>query len=213
MKTISFFFFLVLSFSVHAQSVLSCGYGNYVSMPVDFFVYPLGTTVDFDEINNEVVLEVTVFETQGGGGGFIDPVVASLFVEFEEDGVFSCDRNFPFNWFGCMSLEIRLNGSLVSSNDMSHGIVVQSGNLLEINMIYSGSVGCSGSYEIELSDFRLELDCSSGCTYLHATNFNPSAVVDDGSCEFSVCSVTADLDGDGTVGVTDLMLFLTQFGS
>lgn len=53
-----------------------------------------------------------------------------------------------------------------------------------------------------------------GCTYLNATNYNAIAVVDDGSCQFSVdCDCPADLDVDGQIGVGDLILFMGQFGS
>lgn len=79
----------------------------------------------------------------------------------------------------------------------------------------------------------------SGCTDPEATNYNPAATLDDGSCQFpapcpgdfdgngviavndvlvalgdfgcaGVC--TADLDGDGVVGVTDILNMLAQFG-
>ena len=50
-----------------------------------------------------------------------------------------------------------------------------------------------------------------GCTYYTALNFNAVATVDDGSCEFSNCE--GDINHDGTIGTTDLLLFLSQFGS
>lgn len=67
-----------------------------------------------------------------------------------------------------------------------------------------------------------------GCTYAVACNFDPSATVDDGTCDWScacgegtvwndltgmcegVC--TADHNGDGVVGSADLIVFLTVFG-
>jgi len=78
-----------------------------------------------------------------------------------------------------------------------------------------------------------------GCTDPEATNYNPAATLDDGSCVFPApcpgdfdgngiiavndvlialgnfgCAVdcTADLDGDGVVGVTDILNMLSQFG-
>jgi hypothetical protein len=77
-----------------------------------------------------------------------------------------------------------------------------------------------------------------GCTYPAAQNFNPEATVDDGSCVYAGCTDPAalnwhpfvsvpdgsciyadslslcaeDLDGDGHVGLGDLLIFLTAFG-
>lgn len=49
-----------------------------------------------------------------------------------------------------------------------------------------------------------------GCTYLSASNYNPAANSDDGSCDFSC---PEDLTGDGVVATGDLLQFLTLFGS
>lgn len=55
-----------------------------------------------------------------------------------------------------------------------------------------------------------------GCTYATATNFAPAATMDDGSCTFDVppppAGCQADIDGDGQVGVSDLLLVLGEFG-
>lgn len=213
MKTISFFFFLVLSFSVHAQSVLSCGYDNFTTIPGDYIVS--SPDVDFDENNNEVIVEMTVVETQlgGGGGDIIDPISATFIFGFAEAGVFSCSREFS-PVFGCVSFQTSINyNTPLSASALSAGVSVEVGDFFIATLVHSGNPGCSGTYEFTLSDFRLEVDCSSGCTYSSATNFNPSAIVDDGSCEFPSCLATADLDGDAMVGITDLILFLAQFGT
>ena len=52
-----------------------------------------------------------------------------------------------------------------------------------------------------------------GCTYDFACNYNPEAAFDDGSCEITSCQVQGDLDGDGAVTTTDLLVFLTVFGN
>ena len=43
-----------------------------------------------------------------------------------------------------------------------------------------------------------------------ACNYDPSAIFDDGSCES--CSCPGDVDGDGTVGVADILGVLSEFG-
>lgn len=57
----------------------------------------------------------------------------------------------------------------------------------------------------------------AGCTYSDAQNYNSSSTKDDGSCTFDLSngSVTCDGDanGDGQVGITDLLDVLDSFGS
>ena len=47
-----------------------------------------------------------------------------------------------------------------------------------------------------------------------ANNYDPEALIDDGSCEVAVNenSCSMDLDGDGTVATGDLLMILTAFG-
>ena len=50
-----------------------------------------------------------------------------------------------------------------------------------------------------------------GCTYSNATNYNPEATVDDGTCEFSQNDYSAgDVNGDGELNVQDLVLIVNQ---
>ena len=57
-----------------------------------------------------------------------------------------------------------------------------------------------------------------GCTYESATNYDPDADSDDGTCEFDFgtgggADGCADLDADGLVGSSDLLLLLAGYGS
>lgn len=51
-----------------------------------------------------------------------------------------------------------------------------------------------------------------GCTYELAVNFNPVATIDDHSCEFVSNACPSDLNADGVTGVSDLLMFLAEFG-
>lgn len=54
----------------------------------------------------------------------------------------------------------------------------------------------------------------SGCAYSDAVNYNALAIWDDGSCMFTLSGYSCpDLDGDGFVGVSDVLAMLSQFGS
>ena len=48
-----------------------------------------------------------------------------------------------------------------------------------------------------------------GCTNEEAINYNPNAVVDDGSCLLDTC--LGDVDGDNSVTVSDLLEILAEF--
>ena len=59
-------------------------------------------------------------------------------------------------------------------------------------------------------DANLEGNCIPGCTDVTACNYNPAAIFNDGSCE--PCTCPADIDGDGTIGVSDILGVLAEFG-
>jgi parallel beta-helix repeat protein len=51
-----------------------------------------------------------------------------------------------------------------------------------------------------------------GCTYVAAPNYNPLATVDDGSCLCEANTCTSDVDGNGVVNVSDVLLVMSEFG-
>ena len=61
-------------------------------------------------------------------------------------------------------------------------------------------------------------DCDyacEGCTYPDACNYDATATIENGSCEFMSCAEScdsADFNGDGLVGTDDLLAFLTVYG-
>lgn len=54
-----------------------------------------------------------------------------------------------------------------------------------------------------------------GCTYTTATNYSASATQDDGSCIFVINPTICpeDIDGNSSVGVSDLLLFIAAYGT
>ena len=100
---------------------------------------------------------------------------------------------------------------------------------------YMEQLGLFGSDAPDPGDLVL------GCTYSFACNYNPAATDDDGSCEITTCagcmdpaalnynaeatlpdggcayapptpSCPEDLDGNGVIGTSDLLVFLSAFG-
>jgi hypothetical protein len=51
-----------------------------------------------------------------------------------------------------------------------------------------------------------------GCLDSMACNFNPGATSDDGTCEYSSCICTGDLNGDNIISASDVLIFVPMFG-
>jgi len=81
------------------------------------------------------------------------------------------------------------------------------------------------TYEEEIDFMRAWLDdrlawlddniagnCVQGCTDVTACNYDPNAIVDDGSCETQSCTCTGDLNGDYAITITDILIVLSEFG-
>ena len=55
---------------------------------------------------------------------------------------------------------------------------------------------------------------ATGCTYMDAVNYDENALVDDGTCFQDPCPLCfGDVNGDGYVGVADVLAVLSMFGS
>ena len=59
-------------------------------------------------------------------------------------------------------------------------------------------------------DANIEGNCLPGCTDVTACNYDSSAIYNDGSCE--PCTCPGDVDGDGAIGVADILGVLAEFG-
>jgi len=73
--------------------------------------------------------------------------------------------------------------------------------------------------DVDLNEFIV-----NGCTDIAACNYDPLADTDDGTCSYDdsdgvdsvLCpenNCPADLDDNGYVSTSDLLIFLTQFGT
>jgi len=81
--------------------------------------------------------------------------------------------------------------------------------------------GCTDPFSAQYNPFAGSDDGSCltpmimGCTYPQALNFDPTAGLDNGSCEFGPFedNCPADFNDDGIVGVSDLLSFISVYGT
>jgi hypothetical protein len=70
---------------------------------------------------------------------------------------------------------------------------------------------CNFDLSVSIDDGSCEFESCAGCTDLEACNYDPAATIEDGSCLVE-CPCPGDLDGDGMIAVTDILLFLSDYG-
>jgi len=78
----------------------------------------------------------------------------------------------------------------------------------------SGAAFDDGSCTFPPEDCYWPDTWATGCTYMDAVNYDENALVDDGSCFQDPCPLCfGDVNGDGYVGVADVLGVLSAFGS
>ena len=92
----------------------------------------------------------------------------------------------------------------------------------QLGVFYPGDIpGCmydwACNYDVSANtdDGSCDIFSCGGCTYEAAENYNASAIRDDGTCAGfeGNADCPTDVDGDGTVGVNDLLEILSIFGT
>ena len=92
----------------------------------------------------------------------------------------------------------------------------------QLGVFYPGDIpGCmydwACNYDVSANtdDGSCDIFSCGGCTYEAAENYNASAIRDDGTCTGfeGNADCSTDVDGDGTVGVNDLLEIMSIFGT
>lgn len=116
---------------------------------------------------------------------------------------------------------------------------LNTGDFLQFLIVYGDipsspvELDCGGNGLLTISNFEVYPTCIEGCTYPSAGNYNPEAVIDDGSCQFAGCTdpeasnyaplanvddgtctyfLPADINEDGSVNTADILALLGAFG-
>lgn len=71
---------------------------------------------------------------------------------------------------------------------------------------------CNFDLAVTVDDGSCEFESCAGCTDIEACNYDPAATIEDGSCATDCNECPADLDGDGFVSVSDVLIFLSDYG-
>jgi hypothetical protein len=75
----------------------------------------------------------------------------------------------------------------------------------------TNSTACNYDSTATLDDGSCDFSCA-GCTDYTACNYDSTATLDDGSCEYESCACPNDVNGDGSITVADLLIVLSEFG-
>jgi hypothetical protein len=130
---------------------------------------------------------------------------------------------------GCMDVLACNYDPLATLDDGScagyPGDICDDGNPLTSNDVLDGNCECTGvlapgcmypaacNYDPSAltDDGSCEFVSCAGCTYPDAVNYNAAATIDDGSClYFDACPY--DLNEDGLINTADLLVLLSAFG-
>ena len=71
---------------------------------------------------------------------------------------------------------------------------------------------CNFDLTAFIDDGSCEYFTCAGCTDLTACNYDPASTIENGSCTYDCSECPADLDGDGIVAVSDVLMFLSDYG-
>jgi hypothetical protein len=106
--------------------------------------------------------------------------------------------------------------SILVSNDETGSLTLFS---LDSNFKVPGCMdacACNYSQYATVDDLSCDYSCVIlGCKYPDADNYDVLATEDDGSCTFPINTSTCDgdMDDDGSVSTSDLLIFLSAFGT
>ena len=164
-------------------------------------------------------LESNLYAAGAGIVGFGEDYLGELYVVKNTGTIFKIEDTCPFypeiNGDG--------DGGLISETGVNYWWY-QDGVLIDGATTSNYTPTAAGTYYARVDNGTCVRQTNSlewitisglgGCTYANATNYDPGASVDDGSCQFSInCDCPADLNVDGFITVADLIEFIAVFGT
>ena len=208
---------------------------------VSFYDYDSVTDDDFLGSANFTASTLGEFMINGGGNTAIINITETTAAQFEdtetiivydsidayldidEDGY--GDINFPVN--GCdpsLQYSAVFNGEDCNDSDASIypgaegtwsgidndcNLIIEDDEVIAIEGCTEEGA-CNFDPSANVDDGSCEYNSCLGCTDPQAINFDPSALISDGLCEYADCF--GDFNNDGSVTVADLLTLLSEFG-
>ncbi|MDE0918164.1 MAG: choice-of-anchor B family protein, partial [Flavobacteriales bacterium] len=125
------------------------------------------------------------------------------------------------------------NGAIYTITNIVTGAVIDSGDLDSAAIgdgSYSGentfcieggepdvpgctnATACNYDATATIDDGSCDYTSCAGCTDATACNYDATATIDDGLCEYESCACIGDVNGDGAITVADILVVLSEFG-
>jgi len=151
--------------------------------------------------------------TASADANWVDPVMAHEARCIPIEGIPTVAGDYQVTFTGTMAIGLFGSSFHVDGFSFSKTVSVEASP--------NPVLGCTYSWATNFNPFATEDDgsCDSawGCTYVDAENYDNTATSDDGTCIFDCSTETEgpcfyDFDESGNVGATDLLLFLEAYG-
>jgi|GEM_PF-2313223 len=191
--------FAVSTVSVSAQYSVSNFWGDY--SPLNWTVSEYGVEMTL----NQMTLSATILEIQGGDGECNNPltcpeeILAESSVVIQHTGILHLDYIWSIWAPDCLQKKFLLNGEEMSLySTEANGLAVEQGDTITFNIIWSpweGDCG-AGTWNLLIADFGIVFE---------SFFYSPPP---------PLCPETSsDLNGDGIVNASDLLLLLAEYGN
>jgi hypothetical protein len=174
-------------------------------------------TVDDGSCLFSIVLKVDMF--LHGGGASLVTELGNIDGEPINFGVYKFEIQIPEGEFNYRFMD---ENSIQELNERT--ILINSPISVDV-VCFNSEVNCPGCINPEFSEFNpyaisdismCQTAADLGCTYDNALNYDSTANIDDGSCLFAESSgdnCLGDFNLDGTIGTSDLLIILMEWGT
>ena len=174
-------------------------------------------TVDDGSCLFSIVLKVDMF--LHGGGVSLVTALGNINGEPVSFGVFKFEIQVPEGEFNYRFMD---ENSIQELNERT--ILINSPISVDV-VCFDSEINCPGCINPEFSEFNpyaisdvsmCQTAADLGCTYEDALNYDSIANIDDGTCLFAESSddsCPGDFDFDGTIGTSDLLIILMEWGT
>jgi hypothetical protein len=115
------------------------------------------------------------------------------------DDEVTCSEGTDFWWY--------LNGNIVAGENLQTHTPLSSGLVYCVAEDANGCAKQTNTLNLVANFYGL-----AGCTYFLANNYDSEATFDDGTCQFND-PCPSDLDYNGLINTSDLLIMLSSFGS